>query len=137
MEPFSGLNSSGVDGNLRNKRSSRICHSTATPSFGMLARVSCSGPFWTWLGGYARPNPNILSSCCHNPHILSSRCHIRVWVLFSACFPLRNNHLYCNCDVESFYCELGPIFLFFTIVAIDAGKTGGRNGPSPRQQRQV
>ena len=124
MASGQGPNSLGVDGNHRNNGTSRICHGAATPSFGLLARVSCSGPLWTWLGGYARPNS----------HIISSRHHIKVWVLFSACFPLRNSNLYCNCDIESFCCESGLIFLFFTIVAID---TGGRNGPSPRQQRQV
>ena len=94
MAQVSGPNLLGVDRNHRNKVTSRICHSAATPSFGLLARVSCWGPWWTWLGGYARPNT----------HIICSR-HIRVWVLFSACFPLRNSHLHCNCDVESFCCE--------------------------------
>jgi len=77
MAPVLGPNSLGVDGNHRNKGTSRICHGAATPSFGLLARVSCWGPLWTWLGGYARPNP----------YIISSRRHIRVWVLFSSSFP--------------------------------------------------
>jgi hypothetical protein len=68
MAPVSGPNSLGVDGNHRNKETSRICHGAATQCFGLLARVSCWGPLWTWVGGYARPNP----------HIISSRCHIRV-----------------------------------------------------------
>jgi hypothetical protein len=49
-------------------------------------------------GGHPRPNPRIFSSYRH----------IRVWVLFSSSFPLRNRHLHCNCDVESFCCESGP-----------------------------
>lgn len=64
-------NSFRVIRNRRNKSTSRIYQVAAPPSFGLLARVSCWGPLWTWLGGYARPNP----------HIISSRCHIRVWVL--------------------------------------------------------
>jgi hypothetical protein len=49
---------------------------------------------------------------------LSSSHHIRVWILFSSSFPLRNRHLHCNCVVESFCCESGPPFLFFTTVVI-------------------
>jgi hypothetical protein len=45
MEPVSGPNSSGVDGNRLHKLTSRICSSAATPSFGLLSRVSCQGPF--------------------------------------------------------------------------------------------
>jgi hypothetical protein len=39
------------------------------------------------------------------------------WILFSSSFPLRNKHLYCNCNVESFWVNQG-LFLFFTNVAI-------------------
>jgi hypothetical protein len=45
MEPVSGPNASGVDGNRLHKLTSRICYSAATPSFGLLGRVSCQGPF--------------------------------------------------------------------------------------------
>jgi hypothetical protein len=40
MEPVSGPNSSGVDGNGLHM-TSRICSGAATPSFGLLGRVSC------------------------------------------------------------------------------------------------
>jgi hypothetical protein len=49
---------------------------------------------------------------------LSSSRHIRVWILFSSNFPLRNIHLHYNYDIESFCCESGSPFLFFTTVAI-------------------
>jgi hypothetical protein len=45
MAPASGPNSSGVDGNRLHKLTSRICSGAATPSFGLLGRVSCQGPF--------------------------------------------------------------------------------------------
>jgi hypothetical protein len=45
MEPVSGLTSSGVDGNHLHKLISRIYSGAATPSFGLLGRVSCQGPF--------------------------------------------------------------------------------------------
>jgi hypothetical protein len=45
MESVSGPNSSGVDRNRLHKLTSRICSSAATPSFGLLGRVSCQGPF--------------------------------------------------------------------------------------------
>jgi hypothetical protein len=45
MEPVSGPNSSGVDGNRLHKLISKICFGAATPSFGLLGRVSCQGPF--------------------------------------------------------------------------------------------
>ena len=77
MELVSGLNLFGVNRNRQNKRTSRICHGAATPSFGLLAHVSCWGPLWTWLGGYARPNHHIISSCYHTG----------VRVLFSSSFP--------------------------------------------------
>ena len=91
-------NSLGVDGNIWNKWTSRVCQFAATPSFGLLARVSCWGTWWTWLGGYACPNPHIISSCHH----------IRVWVLFRSDFPSRNCLLHCNCDDKSFCYESGP-----------------------------
>ena len=53
MAQVSGPNSLGVDGNHRNKGTSRICHGAATPSLGLLAHVSCWGTLCTWLGGYA------------------------------------------------------------------------------------
>ena len=46
MAPVSGQNSFEVNGNCQNKRTSRICHGAATPSFGLLAHVSCWGPLW-------------------------------------------------------------------------------------------
>ena len=76
MTLVSGPNSFRVDENHRNKRTFRICHGAATPSFGLLVHVSCWGPLWTWLGGYARPNH----------HIISSLYHISVRVLFSSSF---------------------------------------------------
>jgi hypothetical protein len=45
MAPVSGPNSSGVDGNRLHKLTPRICSGAATPSFGLLGRVSCQGPF--------------------------------------------------------------------------------------------
>jgi hypothetical protein len=69
--------------------------------------------------GWGRPHLVVL-----NPRTsllqykLSSSRYIRVWVLFSASFPLRNSHLHCNCDVKSFCYESGPPFLFSTIVVI-------------------
>jgi len=98
MAPVSGPNSFGVDRNHRNNRTSRIYHGAGTPSFGLLALVSCWGPLWTWLGGYA----------CPKHHIISSYHHIRVRVLFRSSFPSRNYLLHCNYDVESFCCESGP-----------------------------
>jgi len=77
MAPPSGPNSLGVNRNHLNNRTSRICHGAVRPSFGVLAHVSCWGPLWTWLGGYARPNY----------HIISNRRHIMVRVLFSSSFP--------------------------------------------------
>ena len=50
MAPVSGRNSFGVEANCQNYRTSRIYHGAVTPSFGLLARVSCWGPLWTWLG---------------------------------------------------------------------------------------
>ena len=69
-----------------------ICHGAATPSFGLLAHVSCWGPLWTWLGGYACPNPHIISICCH----------IRVRVLFEFSFP---------CETKSFIVTVRLVFL--------------------------
>ena len=87
MALVSGPNSLGVDRNRWNKGTPRICHNAATPSFGLLACVSCWGPWWMWLGGYARPNT----------HIISSRHHIRVRVLFEFGFLWRNWIIHCNC----------------------------------------
>jgi hypothetical protein len=55
MEPVSGPNSSGVDGNRLHKLTSRICSGAAMPSFGLLGRVSCQGPFGARPRGPARP----------------------------------------------------------------------------------
>ena len=106
-----GPNSFGVDGNRRNKWTSRICQVAATPSFGLLARVSCWGPWWTWLEGYA----------CPHTHIISSRRHIRV--LFRSDFSSRNYLLYCNCDDKSFCCESGPPFFISSTVSISPLKS--------------
>jgi hypothetical protein len=94
MEPVSGPNSFGVDGNRRNKRTSKICHGATTSSFGLLAHVACWGPSWTWLGGYALPNH----------HIISSHRHIRVRVLFSLVFSFEEQTLYLFiCGDKSLY----------------------------------
>jgi hypothetical protein len=71
MEPASVPNSSGVNGNRLHKLTSRICSGAATPSFGLLGRVSCQGPF--------RARPRVL----HDPRDFISSCHIlvRVWIL--------------------------------------------------------
>ena len=108
MALVSDQNSLGVDGNSQNNGTSRICHSAATPSFGLLAHVSCWGPLWTWLGGYARPNH----------HIISSRRHIRVRVLLVLFFLVKLRLIRCNCGDKSFYSDPGPSFLFYTTVAI-------------------
>jgi hypothetical protein len=44
MEPVSGPNSSRIHGNYLNKLMSRICSGAATPSFGLLGRVSSLSP---------------------------------------------------------------------------------------------
>jgi hypothetical protein len=53
MAPVSGPNSSGVDRNHLHKLTSRICSGAGTPSFGLLGRVSCQGPFWVCPRGLA------------------------------------------------------------------------------------
>ena len=55
MEPVSGPNSSGVDGNHLHKLTSRICSGAATSSFDLLDRVSCQGPFMVRPRGLPRP----------------------------------------------------------------------------------
>jgi hypothetical protein len=55
MEPVSGPNSSGVDRNRLHKLIYRICSGAATPSFGLLGRVSCQGPFGARPRGLAQP----------------------------------------------------------------------------------
>jgi hypothetical protein len=55
MEPVSGPNSFGVDGNRLHKLTSRICSGAATPSFGLLGHVSCQGPFGARPRGLALP----------------------------------------------------------------------------------
>jgi hypothetical protein len=55
MEPVSGPNSSGVDRNRLHNLTSRICSGAATPSFGLLGRVSCQGSFGARPRGLARP----------------------------------------------------------------------------------
>ena len=61
----------GINGNHRNKLTSRICQGAATPSFGPLDHVSSLGP----LGA----RPGVL----HDPRVFinSRRPSIRVWVL--------------------------------------------------------
>jgi hypothetical protein len=44
MAPVSGQNSSRIHENYQNKLTSRICSAAATPSFGLLGRVSLSSP---------------------------------------------------------------------------------------------
>jgi hypothetical protein len=50
MQLVSRQKAFGINGNYRNKSSSRICPGAATASFGPLDRVSCLGP----LGGVSR-----------------------------------------------------------------------------------
>ena len=57
MALVSDPNSFGVDRNRRNKRTSRICHGVATPSFGLLARVSCWGSIMDVARGLCTPQP--------------------------------------------------------------------------------
>jgi hypothetical protein len=64
-------NSFWVDGNRRNKWTSRICQAAASPSFGPLARVSCWCPLELRPGDLHAPNS----------FLFSSRHHFRVWVL--------------------------------------------------------
>jgi hypothetical protein len=45
MAPVSGPNSPRVGRNRLHKLTSRICSGAAMPSFGLLGRVSCQGPF--------------------------------------------------------------------------------------------
>jgi len=87
IAPVSGPNSLVVNGNRQNKRMSKIWDGTTTPSFGLLARISCWGPLWTWLRGYV----------CPKPHIISSRRQIRFRVLFEFSFPSRNWIVHYNC----------------------------------------
>ena len=108
MAPVLGPNSFEVNGNCWNNRTSRIYHGAATPSFGLLTRVSCWGPLWTWLGRYARPNH----------HIISSHQHIRARVLLVLVFLVKLRFICCNCGDKSFYNDPGPSFLFYTTVEI-------------------
>ena len=109
MTLVSGPNSFRVDENHRNKRTFRICHGAATQSFRLLAHVSCWGPLWTWLGGYA----------CPNHHIISSRRHIRVRVLFSLVFSFEKQTLCrCICGDKSLYIDPGPPFLISSTMSI-------------------
>jgi hypothetical protein len=55
MAPVSDPNSSGGDGNRLHKLTSRICSGATMPSFGLLGRVSCQGPFEARPRGLARP----------------------------------------------------------------------------------
>jgi hypothetical protein len=55
MELVSAPNSSGVDGNHLHKLTSRIYSGAATPSFGLLRRVSRQGPFGARPRGLAQP----------------------------------------------------------------------------------
>jgi hypothetical protein len=53
MALVSGPNSSRIDGNCLNKLTSRICSGAATPSFGLLGRVSSLSPLGARPGGLA------------------------------------------------------------------------------------
>ena len=53
MELVSGPNSLGADGDRLHKLTSRICSGAATPSFGLLGRVSRQSPFGVHPGGLA------------------------------------------------------------------------------------
>jgi hypothetical protein len=53
MAPVSGPNSSKIDRNCPNKLTSRICSGAATPSFGLLGRVSLLSPLEARSGGLA------------------------------------------------------------------------------------
>jgi hypothetical protein len=53
MTSVSGPNSSRIDGNCLNKLTSRICSGAATPSFGLLGRVSSLSPLGARLGDLA------------------------------------------------------------------------------------
>jgi len=108
MAPASGQNSFGVNRNTHNKTTSRICHGAATPSFGLLAHVSCWGPLWTWLGGHARPNH----------HIISSHRYIRVRVLLVLVFLVKLRLIHYNCGDKSFYSDPGPSFLISSTMSI-------------------
>ena len=74
----------GINGNRRNKSASRICQGAATPSFGLLDRVSSLGP----LGAH----PGVL----HDPRVFinSRRPSIRVRVLL---------RLFCQETVSPFF----------------------------------
>ena len=48
MELVSGLNLFGVNRNRQNKRTSRICHGAATPSFGLLSHEPCRAKWPKW-----------------------------------------------------------------------------------------
>jgi hypothetical protein len=50
MAPVSGPNSSRIHRNYLNKLTSRICSGAATPSFGLLGRVSSLSPLGVRLG---------------------------------------------------------------------------------------
>jgi hypothetical protein len=50
MAPVLGPNSSRIHGNYLNKLTSRICSGAATPSFGLLGRVSSLSPLGARLG---------------------------------------------------------------------------------------
>jgi hypothetical protein len=87
----------------------------ASPILGQVGLLSCRDLSPDW----GRPHLVTLNPWTSPlQYKLSSNHHIRVWVLFSSSFPLRNTHLHCNCDVESFCYESGPPFLFFTTVAV-------------------
>jgi hypothetical protein len=86
----------------------------SSPILDQIGLVSC----WTLSSGWGHPHLVAL-----NPRTspfrykLSSSRHIRVLILFSSSFLLKNRHLYCNYDGESFCYESDPRFLFFTTVA--------------------
>jgi hypothetical protein len=77
----------------------------ASPILGQVGLVSCRALSLSW-GRLHLVALNPRTS--HLWYKLSSSRHISVWILFSSSFPLRNRHLHCNCDVESFCYESGP-----------------------------
>jgi hypothetical protein len=89
--------------------------SAASPILGQVGLVPCRALSLGW------GHPHLVTlnpRTCPLQYKLSSSHHIRVWVLFSSNFPLRNRHLHYNYDVESFCYESGPLFLFYTTMAI-------------------
>jgi len=102
MTLVSDPNSLGVDRNRRNKGTPRICHGVVTSSFGLLAHVSCWGPLWMWLGGYACPQHS----------------YIRVWVLFISSFPRETEIDSLQLWRQILFSNPGPPFMISSSVSI-------------------